>query len=356
MSRDETLVILTPGFPKDEADTTCLPLQQSFVRNLKEHYPQLNIIILSFQYPFHKQSYPWFDIPVIPFGGRNRGGFSRLWLHQKINARLKKINKVNKITGLLSFWYDECAFVGKRFADRNNIKHYCWILGQDAKKSNKYIKYLRPEADELIALSDFIQDEFEKNHDIKPKHIIPPGIDIRQFTVSAKERDIDILAAGSLIPLKQYDIFIDIVAEIRKQLPAVKGMLVGNGPEKERLESLIRKLGLQANITLTGELPHSEVLQLMQKTKVFLHSSSFEGFGVVCLEALYAGATVISFVKPMKKEIKNWQIVNTKEEMKEKVLEILQNAGTDHFSMLPFAMSDCVKEVGSCLGIPNKTG
>lgn len=355
MSRDETLVILTPGFPKDEADTTCLPMQQSFVRNLKEHYPQLNIIILSFQYPFHKKSYPWFDIPVIPFGGRNKGGLSRLLLHQKIYGRLKKINKVNKITGLLSFWYGECAWVGKRFADKHSIKHYCWILGQDAKKTNKYVKYLRPEDNELIALSDFIQDEFEKNHDIRPKHVIPPGPDnyrddTRQFTVSTKERNIDLLAAGSLIPLKQYDIFIEIIAEIKKQLPAVKTTLVGNGPEKEKLQSLITKLGLQANITLTGELPHPEVLQLMQTAKLFLHPSSYEGFGVVCLEALYAGAAVISFVKPMKQEIKNWHFVNTKQEMKVKALEILQNPNTDHSPVLPFALSDCVKDVGRLFG------
>ena len=245
----------------------------------------------------------------------------------------------------MSFWYDECALVGKRFADKNGIKHFCWILGQDAKKSNKYIKYLKPKADELIALSDFIQDEFEKNHGIRPLQLIPPGIDTRQFATSTKERDIDLLAAGSLIPLKQYEVFIEIVAEIKKQLPAIKAMLVGNGPEKEKLQTHITKLGLQESITLTGELPQPQVLQLMQRTKLFLHPSSYEGFGVVNLEALYAGASVISFVRPMKQEIKNWHIVNNKEEMKEKALEILQNDNADHSPVLPFMICDCVKEI-----------
>src|SRR5260221_1135512 len=274
MSRNETLVILTPGFPKDEADSTCLPMQQSLVKSLKEIYPKLNIIILSFQYPYHKKNYNWFGITVIPFGGRNKGGLSRLLLRKKINATLEGINRVNKITGVLSFWYNECALVGKRFAGKHGIKHFCWILGQDARKENKYPKRIRPKADELIALSDFIQDEVVKNHGIRPHHVVPPGINPKQFTSSTKEKDIDILAAGSLIRLKQYDIFIEVVAKIKKQLPGIKAMLIGNGPEKEKLQKLIARLELQSTIALTGELPHSEVLQWMQRTKLFLHPSS----------------------------------------------------------------------------------
>lgn len=342
MNGNETLVILTPGFPKDEADTTCLPMQQSFVRTLKEIYPQLNIVILSFQYPFHAKTYVWFGITVIPFGGSNKGGLPGIFLRQKIKARLEEINKVDKITGLLSFWCNECTLIGKRFADKHNRKHYCWIMGQDARKENKWVKKVQPVSNELIALSDFIQNEFEKNHHIRPQYVIPPGIDAKQFAISTKEKDVDMLATGSLIPLKQYDIFIEIVAEIKKQLPVVKAVLIGDGPGKAKLQSLINKLGLQENITLTGKLSHPEVLELMQRTKVFLHPSSYEGFGMVCLEALAAGVPIISFVKPMKQHIKNWHIVNNQEEMRDNALEILNAPIAGHLPVLPFVMSDCV--------------
>jgi glycosyltransferase involved in cell wall biosynthesis len=346
MSKDETLVILTPGFPENEADTTCLPMQQSLIRCIKKTYPQQKIIVLSFQYPYFKKTYKWFDTTVISFDGRNKGGLPRLLLRKKLYTTLKEINRANKIVGLLSFWYGECALVGKRFAGKHGIKHYCWILGQDARKENKYPKRIQPKADELIALSDFIQDEFEKNHGIRPQHVIPPGIDPKQFTNSTKEKDIDILAAGSLIPLKQYDIFIEVVAEIKKQLPGVKAMLIGDGPEKEKLEKLISNAGLQSTITLSGELPYKEVLQWMQRAKLFLHPSFYEGFGVVCLEAIYSKVSVISFVKPMNRDIKNWHIVNTKEEMKEKALRILQQTNTDHSPVLPFLITDCAKAFG----------
>jgi glycosyltransferase involved in cell wall biosynthesis len=245
----------------------------------------------------------------------------------------------------LSFWYGECALVGKRFADKYNIKHFCWMWGQDAKKENSYIQKLNLPATELIVFSDFLQNEFERNHGIRPHAVVPPGIDTRQFSNLPKEKDIDLLAAGSLIPLKQYDFFIEIVTEIKKQLPNVKAMLIGNGPEKDKLHYLIKKNGLEENFTITGELSHPEVLQLMQRTKVFLHPSSYEGFGVVCIEALYAGAKVVSFVKPVNKEIRNWYIVNNKEEMKGRALEILLNVSIVYDSVIVYKINDTVKKM-----------
>jgi len=282
---------------------------------------------------------------VIPFSGRNRGGLVRLVLRKRIYAILKSLHTTNKITGLLSFWCNECAWIGKHFGNKHGIKHYCWILGQDAKKENKYPQKLRPRPEELVALSDFLQGEFEKNHGIRPFYLIPPGIDTKQFQPLPAEKDIDILAAGSLIPLKQYDIFLEAIAEIKKQIPLIKAVLIGEGQERMKLQALITRLGLQSNISLTGELPHTEVLQWMQRSKVFLHTSSYEGFGVVCIEALHATAQVVSFVKPMNAEIQNWQIAGNKEDMIKKILGILKNPATEQKQVTPFLIENSVKKI-----------
>src|SRR5689334_17291676 len=209
MSIKKTLVILTPGFPESEADTTCLPMQQQFVRALKKLYPGFEIVVLTFQYPYHKNEYKWFGIRVIPFAGRNKGGLPKVLLRNKINSTLKDLYHKTRIVGLFSFWYNECAFVGKKFADKYDLKHYCWILGQDAREANKYPKLLPPRSDELIALSDFVQHEFKRNHGITPGCVIPPGIDETLFGKTPAQKDIDVLGVGSLIPLKQYDIFLE---------------------------------------------------------------------------------------------------------------------------------------------------
>lgn len=286
-------------------------------------YPGLDILVLSLQYPFEKKIYYWNSIPVISFGGKNKGGLSRLLLWQKVKRELKEINSQKRLIGIISFMCGECALLGKRFASRHYLKHYSWILGQDAKNINIYVRYIRPQANELVALSDFIIEEFEKNHKIRPAHLIPPGIEPRLFSDERVEKDIDILAAGSLIPLKQYHILLEVAAAIKKAKPGIKVQLAGDGPERLRLQQLINQLGLEDNVTLTGELPHTEVLHLMQRAKVFLHPSSYEGFGVVCIEALYAGARVVSFCRPMKDEITNWHIVSNKDEMVNTTLKLL---------------------------------
>lgn len=346
MSKDKkTLVILTPGFPKDEADSTCLPMQQQLIQTLLKNNPELSIIVLSFQYPYHTAAYTWFAANVIPFNGQNKGGLPRLLLQRKINTALKKIHNSTGITALLSFWYGECALVGKRFADKHNIKHFCWILGQDARKQNKYPKRVSLKAGELIALSDFLQDEFEKNHGTRPQHIIPAGVDPTLFPNAGSIKDIDILAAGSLIPLKQYDIFLYALVEIKKQLPQVKVMLVGEGPERKKLEALMTQLGLQSTITLTGELSHPEVLQQMRRAKLLLHPSSYEGFSGVCLEALQSGAHVISFCQAMKQEIEHWHIVATKERMIQQALAILENPLTNYKQVTFHTMDEVAKKI-----------
>ena len=340
---DKTLVILTPGFPKDESDSTCLPLQQQLIRTLKEINPQLNIVVLSLQYPFHRKKYIWFNITIIPFN--SKGGLSRLFARRKLNVTLKKIHSATPITGLLSFWYGECAIVGKQFAEKHGLKHFCWILGQDAKKNNKYARRIQLRPGELIALSDFLQAEFERNHGIKPGHIIPAGINTQLFSTNRKEKDIDIIGVGSLIPLKQYDIFLEMIASIKKQIPGINARLIGKGPEKDRLQRLITRLELQSNVSLTGELPYHEVLQQMQRAKVFLHPSSYEGFGAVSIEALYAGCHVISFTRPMKQEIAQWYIVSSKEDMIQKAMTILENPATVYKSVLFCTIREVAKKM-----------
>ena len=344
MNNEKTFVILTPGFPSSEDDSTCLPMQQNLVQKLKGIRPDLKIIVLSFQYPYHNNAYSWHDVPVIPFNGRNKGGLHRLLLRNRINSMLKKIDSNGEIVGLLSFWCNECAWVGKKFADAHNLKHRCWVLGQDAKKENPYPRRLKPNNGELIALSDFVQEEFQKNHRIVPAHIVPAAIDPLEFDQPEGAKDIDILAAGSLIPLKQYDMFVEMISAIQKTLPIVKAVLIGDGPERKKLEGTIENLKLKENLLITGELPHKQLLNHMQRAKLFLHPSSYEGFGVVCLEALYGGAQVISFCKPMKNEIPRWHNVKTKQEMVEKALTILREKVSPE-RVLPYSIDDQAKSI-----------
>jgi glycosyltransferase involved in cell wall biosynthesis len=338
-----TFIILTPGFAASEEDGNCLPMQQHLVRTINQIHPGLNVVVLAFQYPYHHSVYYWFDNVIFSFNGKNKGGLNKLLLRRKLQKVLQELGRRSAITGLLSFWYGECALVGKTFSGRSGVPHYCWILGQDAGKDNKYPENLKLDGKELIALSDFLQEEFERNHSVRPSVVIPPGIDINDFENG--ERSVDIAGAGSLIPLKQFDAWLEVVAQLKTSIPGIRAVLAGDGPEKKKLQEMARQLGVSENIEIRGELPHSEVLQLLKRTKLLLHPSAYEGFSGVCQEALACGAHVISFTRAMNHEIPDWHVVQNKEEMIGRAKEILQHPGIHFQPSSQFSMKETAKKI-----------
>ena len=340
------LIVLTPGFPENERDSTCLPAQQLFIQKFAEQQPSISIIVLSLHYPYTTRPYHWNGVEVIPFNGRNKKKGDQLILWRKVWKTLRTTRKEANIIGVLSFWCTECALLGHYFSRRWTIRHYCWILGQDAKSNNKFVRFIRPSASELIALSPFLADTFEKNHGIRPAYMIPNGVDGAQKTFSAAERSIDILAAGSLIPLKQYDLLIPIVSELVKKFPSVRVVLVGAGPEASLLEKMIAEKNLQDHVEMKGELPHELVLKQMRLAKLFVHPSAYEGFSTVCLEALQAGAQVISFCDPVQQPVEQWHVVKDEEAMKNKIEELLSDDALVHKRIEPFTMEESANAIG----------
>ena len=345
------LVILTPAFPATTAEANWVPSQQIFLRSVKKLSPEIKIIVLSFIYPENKKTYKWNGIDVIPFNGNRYKKFKRFLLWRSIWEKLNSLKKKENISAILSFWCGECALVGHYFSKRNGITHKIWISGQDARKDNKLVKLIRPSPNELVAKSDFLIDEFYKNHNIKPGHLIPNGIDLSMYSKTSFTRDIDVIGSGSLNTLKQYDIFIEVIAELKKAMPGIKAILCGDGDQYEKIETMRQQFSLQENIELAGMTKPADTIQLMQRSKILLHTSSYEGFSMACYEALYAGAHVISFVKTMYHEIKNWHVVNTKAEMIKKSHELLSDPTTLYEPVFTYSMDDSAAEMINLLGL-----
>jgi glycosyltransferase involved in cell wall biosynthesis len=337
-NKEKAFVILSPAFATDETESV-IPAQELLVRMFNRLYPSLKIIVLAFHFPVKREhEYDWFGNKVITGNGAMKGGLHSLRLWLRVWNQLRHLKQAYEVIGLFSFFCSECAFVGHYFAKRYKLKHRIWIMGQDAKKGNHQVKRIKPKPEELAAISDFIQAEFERNYHIKPKHIIPFGVDASLFDSIPQHRDIDIMGAGSLILLKQFDQFIDIVGMVAKDIPGINTAISGNGPEEENIRTRIRSLQLENQVTLTGKKTHKETLAMMQRCKIFLHTSSYEGMSVACLEALCAGAQVITFCRSMNADIPGWNVVSTKEEMVHKVIELLQANNLEYKAALPFSL------------------
>ena len=100
-----------------------------------------------------------------------------------------------------------------------------------------------------------------------------------------------ILGVGRLARQKNFALLIRAFAEVRCHVDA-RLLILGEGPERTRLEQMVRELGLEDHVSLPGYVanPYAYVA----RARVFVLSSSWEGFANVVAEALALGTPVVS--------------------------------------------------------------
>ncbi|CBN54678.1 MULTISPECIES: glycosyltransferase family 4 protein [Kamptonema] len=78
-------------------------------------------------------------------------------------------------------------------------------------------------------------------------------------------------------------------------LPNTEYWLLGDGPERDRLESLIAELGIASQVKLWGRLPRQESLGKLEESHVLIHPSLHDSGGWTCLEGMAAGRPIVCF-------------------------------------------------------------
>ena len=313
---EDCILILTPGFPASEEDTSCLPPVQQFCLCLKDEFPAIKIVVVSTQYPFSRTNYKWHGISVFAAGGANGRGVRRLFTWLRTMLVLRDVGKRYNVGAVLSLWLGEAALLGSWFARRRKLRHLIWLQGQDAKAGNKYVRRIRPQPASLVAISRFVADELHRNHGLRPASIVANGIVPALFPpLNINERDIDILGVGSLIPLKNYEAFVRIIHRLSRERPALRAVIAGSGPEERGLSELSFRLGLAHNLKFVGQVPHAEVLRLMNRSRYFLHPSTYEGHSTVLLEALYSGCVTISAQPVSDHALQRFHLCATEDDM-----------------------------------------
>jgi glycosyltransferase involved in cell wall biosynthesis len=296
MKSNKHIILLTPGFAENESDENCIPPIQSFIKTSAEFYPENSFSVICFQYPFTKKPYKWYNVDVYPAGGKGAKGFKRILTWIRVLLYFLKIRSQHKNSTLHALWLTECYFIGLVFSKLFNIKLVATVMGQDAKKENRYMKVLSKFKADIICCSEFAAHTLKQAHGVSCQEVIPFGVYEKEYTFDApSKRKIDIIGVGNLGPIKRYDLFVKLVAEIKKQLPDVYCEIIGEGEYRKNLEEQIIKEGLLDTIKLTGSLKRKEVLTKMKEAKILLHTSAYEGQGYVYMEALASGAYVVSF-------------------------------------------------------------
>jgi glycosyltransferase involved in cell wall biosynthesis len=101
-----------------------------------------------------------------------------------------------------------------------------------------------------------------------------------------------VLTVARLTPWKGVDVLIRAVERARAEVPGLRLLVAGDGPERAHLEQLAAPLG--GAVTFLGDLSHPEVLALMRASQVLALGSAYEGLSHVLLEAMEAGLPIVA--------------------------------------------------------------
>lgn len=163
-------------------------------------------------------------------------------------------------------------------------------------------------------------ERFEKDFSDEEKQIIKKELGI-------KNEDIVFSYVAELNKNKNQILLIDVIKELKKENLNVKLLVVGEGPLKEQYKQYIKNNNLEDNIKLLGK--RKDINEILSITDIYLASSIREGLPVNVMEAIYKGLPVTATDNRGHRELvknnENGFIVNTMEEMKEKIQILLNN-------------------------------
>ena len=103
-----------------------------------------------------------------------------------------------------------------------------------------------------------------------------------------------IICVGRLSPEKGQAGLLDAFLRIRRQFPNAKLRLIGDGPERVRLERIADRLGLQQSVTFVGRLGEQKTLEEIARAGMLVLPSFMEGLPIVLMEAMALGVPVVS--------------------------------------------------------------
>jgi glycosyltransferase involved in cell wall biosynthesis len=153
----------------------------------------------------------------------------------------------------------------------------------------------------VVAVSDEVKQRLLKAGVRKEKiHLVPNGIDLRPFdsaTPSLRDDSIEnsppiVGLIGRLSSEKGVDIFLHAAAHVLAELPSTKFVVVGEGPDRDKLESLIDELKLRGNVSMLGR--RDDMPSVYASLDIMVSASRQEGLPMAILEGMASSLPLIA--------------------------------------------------------------
>jgi len=148
-------------------------------------------------------------------------------------------------------------------------------------------------AADLVITRGNLAIRFFQQHGVTTQfHVVPGGMDKEMFSPSNVPAEYDLITIGNLIPRKRVDLFLRIVSKVHAACPSIRAIIVGDGPLRESLEAQARELNVQDVVCFAGH--QAQVTDYLQRAKIFILTSEWEGLSQSMIQAMLCGLPVIA--------------------------------------------------------------
>jgi glycosyltransferase involved in cell wall biosynthesis len=126
-----------------------------------------------------------------------------------------------------------------------------------------------------------------------PVIVEPPSVPARPNLWTETKRPTVLLFAANLLPHKHPEVFCETVRLLRERGFHIQGILLGDGPERENLETWQREHQMEEHIILKGKVPHEMVWKHMREADFLVSTSIGEPYGRSIVEAMALGTPTV---------------------------------------------------------------
>ena len=156
-------------------------------------------------------------------------------------------------------------------------------------------------ADLVITVSRYCADRIEEFYGVRDAVVVPELIDVsgwrHEFDANPAVPDphkFTVLSVCRFYPRKRLEVLLRAAMLLRKAIPQLEIRIVGNGPQRERLQAICRELDLGPVVRWLGDASRSRLAEEYNRCDLFCLPSVQEGFGIVFLEAMAAGKAIVA--------------------------------------------------------------
>jgi len=154
-------------------------------------------------------------------------------------------------------------------------------------------------ADKIITPSQFLKKIIKgwgaKEQKINVIYNAGPEISfIEKIEKKPNQKGDILISSARLEPWKGMTTLVEIMPDLLKKNPNFKLVIVGSGPEGEKIKILIRNLHLEKEIELIDKVPHEELMAYFKASKIFILNTGYEGLPHIILEAMACNLSVIT--------------------------------------------------------------